>query len=561
MERIWLKNYSAGVPAEVDVNAYRSLIDMFERSVARYSDKPAFIQMGVTLTYADVDRLSLSFAAFLSEETRLPKGARVALMMLNVLQYPIALLGALRAGYVVVNCNPLYTAHQLGRQLVDSGAQVVIVLENFASVLQAALPLTQVERVVVTRIGDMLGWGRGTLVNFMVKRVKKLVPEWSIPGAIDFRAALRRGAHRAFAPPAIAPDDIAFLQYTGGTTGVPKAAMLTHCNVVANIQQHHAHLSAVLGDGQDVVITAIPLFHIYALTVSCLLAIKIGAANVLIVNPRDINGLVRELAKYRFTCFPGVSTLFKALCENPEFNRLDFRSLRIAASGGSALQEAVARKWQAITGKALIEAYGLTEASPVVTCNPPDLTAFNGSCGVPIPSTDIAIRNEEGADAPIGEAGELCVRGPQVMKGYWNRPDETAKVMTSDGYLRTGDIATIDENGFVRIVDRKKDMINVSGFKVYPSEVEEVLARHPGVQDVGVVGVPDPVSGERVKAIVVRRRDVTLTQAELEAHCRKYLTRYKLPHIIEFRNELPKTSLGKVLRRGLREAAPAPRSL
>lgn len=560
MERIWLKSYSAGAPPEVDVNAYRSIIDIFERSVTRYSDKPAFTQMGTMLTYAEIDRLSLSFAAFLSEELRLQKGARVGLMMLNVLQYPIALLGALRAGYVVVNCNPLYTAHELSRQLADSGTQAVIVLENFVSVLQAALPLTQVEHVVVTRVGDMLGWGRGTLVNFLVKLVKNLVPDWSIAGVVDFRAALRRGARGSFAPPAIEPDDIAFLQYTGGTTGVPKAAMLTHRNIVANFQQHHAHLSAVLGDGQDVVITAIPLFHIYALTVSCLLAIKIGAANVLIVNPRDIGGLVRELAKYRFTYFPGVNTLFKALCDNAEFSRLDFTSLRIAASGGSALQEAVARNWRAITGKTLIEAYGLTETSPIVTCNPTDLAEFNGSCGIPIPSTEIAIKSEEGADLPIGEAGELCVRGPQVMKGYWNKPNETAKVMTSEGYLRTGDIATIDEKGFVRIVDRKKDMINVSGFKVYPNEVEEVLLKHPGVQDVGVVGVPDPVSGEQIKAIIVKRQDVPLTQAELEAHCRKYLTGYKLPHIIEFRNELPKTSLGKVLRRALREAAPEPRS-
>ena len=552
MERIWLKSYSAGVPAEVDVGAYRSIVDLFEQSVVKFSDKPAFIQMGATLTYAEVDRLSRDFAAYLSEELKLEKGARVALMMLNILQYPIALLGALRAGYVVVNCNPLYTARELERQLADSGAEAVVIIENFASVLQEALPRTAIRHVITTRIGDMLGWGQGTLVNFVVRYVKRLVPAWSIPGAVKFRIALRRGANLAWTAPSIEPDDIAFLQYTGGTTGVPKGAMLSHRNIVANLQQHHAHLNAVLREGRDVVITAIPLFHIYALTVSCLLAIKVGAANVLIANPRDIPGLVEELKKHKFTCLPGVNTLFKALLDNPEFARLDFSSLSIAASGGSALQKAVAMKWKAITGKTLIEAYGLTETSPVVTCNPTDLVEFNGSCGVPIPSTEVAIKDEQDDDLPIGEAGELCVRGPQVMKGYWNRPDETAKVMTSNGFLRTGDIATMDENGFVRIVDRKKDMINVSGFKVYPNEVEEVVSMHSGVRDVGAVGVPDSVSGEAVKVIVVRR-DPSLTEAELRTHCRKYLTSYKVPRVIEFRDELPKTNLGKILRRALRE--------
>lgn len=552
MERIWLKSYSAGVPAEVDVGAYRSIVDLFERSVAKFSDKPAFIQMGATLTYAEVDRLSRDFAAYLSEELKLERGARVALMMLNILQYPIALLGALRAGYVVVNCNPLYTARELEWQLADSGAEAVVIIENFASVLQDALPRTAIKHVITTRIGDMLGWRQGTLVNFVVKYIKGLVPAWSIRGAVKFRIALRRGANLAWTAPSIEPDDIAFLQYTGGTTGVPKGAMLTQRNIVANLQQHHAHLNAVLREGRDVVITAIPLFHIYALTVSCLLAIKVGAANVLIANPRDISGLVKELKKHRFTCLPGVNALFKALLDNPEFARLDFSTLSIAASGGSALQKTVATKWKAVTGKTLIEAYGLTETSPVVTCNPTDLVEFNGSCGVPIPSTEVAIKDEQDDDMPIGEAGELCVRGPQIMKGYWNKPDETAKVMTSDGFLRTGDIATMDENGFVRIVDRKKDMINVSGFKVYPNEVEEVVSMHSGVRDVGAVGVPDPVSGEAVKVIVVKR-DPSLTETELRTHCRKYLTGYKVPRVIEFRDELPKTNLGKILRRALRE--------
>lgn len=553
MEPIWLKSYGAGVPAEVDVDAFRSLIDVFEQSVAKYSNNTAYIHMGATLTYADIDRLSRDFAAYLSEEIKLPRGARVALMLPNMLQYPIALFGALRGGYAVVNCNPLYTARELERQLADSGTDAIVIMENFASVLQQALPQTAIKHVITTRLGDMLGWAKEPLVNFVVKYVRRLVPQWSIPDAVSFPAALRKGTTLAWRPEAIEPGDIAFLQYTGGTTGIPKGAMLTHRNIVANLIQNHAFLDSVLQDGRDIVITALPIFHIYALTVSCLLAFKIGAANVLITNPRDIPAVVKEMAKHKFTCFPGVNTLFKALIDNPDFARLDFSGLRIAASGGSALQEAVATKWKAITGKTLIEAYGLTETSPVVTCNPTDLIEFNGSCGVPIPSTEVAIRDDQGADLPIGEAGELCVRGPQVMKGYWKRPDETAKVMTADGFLRTGDIATMDESGFVRIVDRKKDMINVSSLKVYPNEVEEVVSMHPGVRDVGAVGVPNPVSGEAVKIVVVKR-DPSLTAADLETHCRKYLATYKIPRVIEFRDELPKTAVGKTLRRALREA-------
>jgi long-chain acyl-CoA synthetase len=552
MERIWLKSYPENVPAEVDVDAFGSVVDMFEKSVAKFADRPAYVHMGATLTYAELDRLSRDFAAFLREGLKLPRGARVALMMPNVLQYPIALFGALRGGYVVVNCNPLYTPRELERQLIDCGAEAVLVLENFANVLQQALPRTMIRHVITTQLGDMLGCGRGALVNFFVKYIKRLTPKWSIANAIAFRDALRGGASRRWLPDPIAPRDIAFLQYTGGTTGVPKGAMLTHRNIVANLQQHHAQIGPALRGGRDIVITALPLFHIYALTVSCLLAVKIGATNVLITNPRDIRGLVKELRKHRFTCFPGVNTLFKALVDDPGFARLDFSSLRIAAVGGAPLQEEVARKWKAITGTTLIEAYGLTETSPVVTCNPINLSEFNGSCGVPIPSTEIAIRDDKGRDLPIGEAGELCVRGPQVMTGYWNMPEETARIMTPDCFLRTGDIATIDANGFVRIVDRKKDMINVSGLKVYPNEVEEVACMHPGVLEAGVVGVPDAISGEAVKLVVVKR-DPTVTAADLKAHCRKYLTAYKAPHIVEFRNELPKTALGKVLRRSLRE--------
>jgi len=552
MERIWLKSYRADVPAEADVDAFSSIVNMFDQSVARFANEPAYIHMGVTLTYAEVDRLSRNFAAYLHEKLRLPKGARVALMMPNILQYPIALFGALRAGCTVVNCNPLYTPRELEQQLADSGAQAIVVLENFAFVLQKALAQTKVRHVIVTQFGDMLGWGKGRLISFAIKFVKRLVPKWSIPNAVQFSTALREGAGLSWRPEPIGPEDIAFLQYTGGTTGVPKGAVLTHRNIVANLQQHHAQINSVLQEGGDIVITALPLFHIYALTISCLLAFKIGAANVLITNPRDIRGLVKELGKHRFTCFAGVNTLFKGLVDDPDFARLDFSSLRIAATGGSALQESVAKKWKAVTGKTLIEAYGLTETSPVVTCNPVDLPDFNGSCGVPIPSTEVAIRDDEGADLAVGIAGELCVRGPQVMKGYWNKPEETAKVMTPDGFLRTGDIATIDENGFVRIVDRKKDMINVSGLKVYPNEVEEIVSMHPGVLEVGAVGVPDPASGEVVKIVVVKR-DPLLTVEDLKAHCRKYLTTYKIPRAVEFRKELPKTNLGKILRRALRD--------
>ena len=552
MERIWLKSYRADVPAEADVDAFSSIVNMFDQSVARFANKPAYIHMGVTLTYAEVDRLSHNFAAYLHETLRLPKGARVALMMPNILQYPIALFGVLRAGCTVVNCNPLYTPRELERQLADSGAQAIVVLENFAFVLQKALAQTKVRHVIVTQFGDMLGWGKGRLISFAIKFVKRLVPKWSIPNAVQFSTALREGAGLSWRPEPIGPEGIAFLQYTGGTTGVPKGAVLTHRNIVANLQQHHAQINSVLQEGGDIVITALPLFHIYALTISCLLAFKIGAANVLITNPRDIRELVKELGKHRFTCFAGVNTLFKGLVDDPDFPRLDFSSLRIAATGGSALQELVAKKWKAVTGKTLIEAYGLTETSPVVTCNPVDLPDFNGSCGVPIPSTEVAIRDDEGADLAVGIAGELCVRGPQVMKGYWNKPEETAEVMTPDGFLRTGDIATIDENGFVHIVDRKKDMINVSGFKVYPNEVEEIVSLHPGVLEVGAVGVPDPASGEAVKIVVVKR-DPLLTVEDLKAHCRNYLTTYKIPRAVEFRRELPKTNLGKILRRALRD--------
>ncbi len=554
MDRFWIKSYPPGVPAEVNVHAFRSIVDMFERSAAKFGGKPAFVQMGVTLSFAELDRLSRAFAMYLQQELKLERGARVALMMPNILQYPVALLGALRGGYVVVNCSPLYTARELERQLADSGAEAIVVLENFASVVEEALPKTALKHVIVTGLGDLLGPVKGVFVNFIVKRVRRLVPAWRLAQAVPFRRALREGASRPWRAVDVEPSDLAFLQYTGGTTGTPKGAALTHANIVANVEQHHAFCASRLPERQVVVITAIPLFHIYAMTVSCLIGLKIGATNVLIANPRDIRGLIKELKRRRFTCFPGVNALFKALLACPDLAEVDFSSLSLVAVGGAPLEEAVARAWNRITGTTIVEAYGLTEASPAVACNPMDVTGFNGSVGLPIPSTEIAIRDEAGADLPIGEAGELCVRGPQIMQGYWKRPLETREAMTADGFFRTGDIATIDAGGFLRIVDRKKDMINVSGMKVFPTEVEEVALMHPAVAEAGVIGVPDEVSGEAVKIVIVAR-EASLSAADVIAHCRKHLAGFKIPRHVEFRSELPKTPLGKVLRRALREPA------
>ena len=554
MDRFWIKSYPPGVPAEVDVRAFRSIVDMFERSVAKYGEKPAFVQMGVTLSFAELDRLSGAFCSYLQQELKLERGTRIALMMPNVLQYPIALFGALRGGYVVVNCSPLYTARELERQLADSGAEAIVVLENFASVVEEALPKTALKHVIVTELGDLLGPVKGVFVNFIVKRVRRLVPAWRLAQAVPYRRALREGASRPWCAVDIEPSDLAFLQYTGGTTGTPKGAALTQGNIVANVEQHHAFCASRLPERQVVVLTAIPLFHIYAMTVSCLIGLKIGATNVLIANPRDIRGLIKELKQRRFTCFPGVNALFKALLARPDLAEVDFSSLSLVAVGGAPLEEAVAEEWKRITGTTIVEAYGLTEASPAVACNPMDVGGFSGSVGLPIPSTDIAIRGEAGGDVPIGEAGELCVRGPQIMQGYWNRPLETRDAMTADGFFRTGDIATIDAGGFLRIVDRKKDMINVSGMKVFPTEVEEVALMHPLVAEAGVIGVPDEVSGEAVKIVIVAS-EASLSAADVIAHCRKHLSAFKTPRHVEFRSELPKTPLGKVLRRALREPA------
>ncbi len=552
MERIWLSQYQAGVDPNVDVHAFRSLVHVFEDSAARFAGRTAFLSMGASITYAELDALSRNFGSFLQNVVRLPRGARVALMTPNLLPYPVALLGALRAGYVIVNCNPLYTPRELEKQLKDSEAEAIVVLENFAATVEQVAARTNLRQIIVTSIGDLLGPMRGALANFVVRHVKKLVPRFRLPGAISFRETLRLGAQQAFQPVELAPDDLAFLQYTGGTTGIPKGVELTHGNMVANVQQGYAWSRPAFEDGRELAVTALPLYHIFALTVSCLMFVRFGAANLLIANPRDIPGFVKSLSKHRFTAMIGVNTLFNALLNNAEFRRLDFSGLKVAAAGGMALQPTVAKKWREITGKTLIEGYGLTEASPAAIINPLDLEAYNGAIGLPMPHTDISIRNDAGEELPIGAPGELCVKGPQVMRGYWRQPDETAEVLMADGFLRTGDIATVDEKGFVRIVDRKKDVIVVSGFNVYPNEIEEVVAMNEGVLEVGAVGVPDAASGEAVKIVVVKR-DEALTANDLIAHCRMHLVGYKIPRHVEFRKELPKTNVGKILRRALRD--------
>ncbi len=555
MEKIWLASYPSGVAKTIDLSTYRSLGELFERSTADFADKVAYVSMGKGMTYAALERLSRAFAAYLQGELKLAPGARVALMMPNSLQYPVALFGALRAGYTVVSCNPLYTARELEHQLTDSGAEAIVIIENFAAVLQEVVAATPVKHVIVTRLGDMLGFPKGNLVNFVVKFVKKMVRPWHIAGAIGFPAVLAKGATLDLKPVEVGQDDIAFLQYTGGTTGVPKGAMLTHGNMLANVQQSLAWVKPFTKLGEEIIVTALPLYHIFALTANCLTFLSLGAKNVLITNPRDIPTFVKELAKYRFSAITGVNTLFNALLNHPDFAKLDFSRLRLALSGGMALHETVAQKWEDVTGQPLIEAYGLTEASPAVTINPMNHTERRGSIGLPVPSTEVSIRDDQGQEVPVGAPGELCVKGPQVMKGYWNRPEETARVMTADGFLQTGDVAEIDEAGFIRVVDRKKDMILVSGFNVYPNEIEEVVSKHPGVLEVGAVGTPDARTGEAIKVAVVKK-DPNLTAEEVIAFCRRSLTGYKVPHHIEFREELPKTNIGKVLRRALREEAP-----
>ena len=504
MERIWLKSYPEGVPADINPTAYASIGDFFAANVERYRDRTAYISMGRKMSYGALDRLSRAFASYLQNVARLPPGSRVALMMPNLLQYPVALFGALRAGYVIVNCNPLYSPRELHHQLEDSGAEAIVVLENFAQTLEKAIEGTRLRFVVVTGAGDLLGGARGILINFVLRHVRHAVPPWRLPQAMRFSRALSLGGRRTVEFPPVQPDDLAFLQYTGGTTGVPKGAMLTHRNMIANLQQVLAWVGASLGSAGEIFVTALPLYHVFALTVNCFVPLMVGANNLLIPDPRDIRGFVKTLQRTPFTVISGVNTLFNAMLADADFLRLDFSRLHLPIGGGMALQRAVAERWKAVTGKPLIEGYGLTETSPIVAINPLTIENYTGAIGLPMPSTDIAIRDLDGRDVALGEPGELCIKGPQVMAGYWNKPDETANVTTEDGYLRTGDIARIDERGYLTIVDRQKDMIIVSGFNVYPSEIEDVVMTHPGVHEVGAVGVPDSKSGEAVKIVVVR---------------------------------------------------------
>jgi long-chain acyl-CoA synthetase len=550
MERIWLKSYPAGMPADVTWDENQSVGELFEKSCKEFADRPAFHCMGKTLAFAQIDKMSRDFAAWVQAKG-LTKGARVAIMMPNCLQYPIVLFGTLRAGYTVVNVNPLYTARELEHQLKDSGAEVIVILENFANTLEEVLPRTPVKHVVVAALGDLLGV-KGAIVNFVVRNVKKMVPAFELPNADRFNGVLKAGAGTSMKPFATTQDDIAFLQYTGGTTGVSKGAMLTHRNILANIAQASANLMHALKGETPVIITALPLYHIFSLTVNCLLMAKMGGLNVLITNPRDIPAFVKELAKHKYNMITGVNTLFNAFLHNADFHKLDFSYVKLCIGGGMAVQKAVADRWKQVTGKVLLEGYGLTETSPCATMNPATLTEYNGSIGTPLPSTMIVIRDDNNKDLPVGGTGEICIKGPQVMKGYWQRPDETAKVLDNDGYLHTGDIGVMDEQGFIRIVDRKKDMILVSGFNVYPNEIEQVVAMHPGVLEVAAIGVPDEHSGEVPKLFVVKK-DPALTEKDILEHCKEQLTGYKRPKYVEFRSELPKTNVGKILRRALRD--------
>ena len=554
MERIWLKQYPAGVPADIDVTQYASLVELLEESFAKFADRKAFICMDKSISYRDLDEMSRSLGAYL-QARGLQKGARVALMMPNVLQYPIATAAVLRAGYAVVNVNPLYTPRELEHQLKDSGAEAVIVLENFATTVQQVIARTAVKHVIIGSMGDLLGL-KGMIVNLVVRRVKKMVPAYSLPGAVLFNDAVTSGRGMKFNKPKISPDDVAFLQYTGGTTGVSKGATLLHRNILANVLQNDAWLQPALVQPPHVeqlfIVCALPLYHIFALTACYLLAMRAGGVNLLIPNPRDMGGFIKELTKYQVNSFPAVNTLYNGLLHHPEFGKIDFSKLKISNGGGMAVQRPVAEQWKKLTGCFIAEGYGLSETSPTLTCNTADSAEFNGSIGIPVPSTYISIRDDAGDEVPLGEPGEICAKGPQVMAGYWNRPDETAKVMTSDGYFRTGDIGVMNADGYTKIVDRKKDMILVSGFNVYPNEIEEVIASHPGVLECAVIGVADSKSGEAVKAFIVKK-DPNVTAEDIIKFCGTQLTNYKVPKQIEFRTDLPKTNVGKILRRELRD--------
>jgi len=554
MEKFWLKSYPPGVPAEIDPSQYSSLGELFEESFREYRTKPAFVCMGKQITYGELDALSGKLAAWFQSKG-LARGARIAIMMPNVLQYPVAIAAILRAGYVVVNVNPLYTPRELEHQLKDSGAEAIIILENFAVTLQAVVRNSAVKHVIVASMGDLMG-AKGLIVNFVVRRVKKMVPAWSLPGHIKFNLAIAEGARHEFKPVKQGPDDVAFLQYTGGTTGVAKGATLLHRNLIANVLQSQVWLDPARAGRDDidqfVTVVALPLYHIFALTVCGLLTVRTGGLGILIPNPRDIGGMIKELQGYAVTTIPAVNTLYNAMLNHPDFDKLDFSKLLVANGGGMAVQEAVAKRWYERTRSPIVEGYGMSETSPCVTCNPVTVTSYSGTIGLPLPSTEISIRDDENNEVPLGQPGEICIRGPQVMAGYWNRPDETAKVMTPDGFFKSGDVGIVNEAGYVKIVDRKKDMILVSGFNVYPNEVEDVVAKLPGVFEVAAVGVPDQHSGEAVKLFIVKK-DQALTDADIFAFCKEQLTGYKRPKIIEFRTELPKSNVGKILRRELRD--------
>jgi long-chain acyl-CoA synthetase len=553
-EKIWHQDYPEGVPHEIDAGKYRSLKELIETSFDRYRDLPAYTCMGKTLTFGDIDQQSRYFGAYLQKVAGLDKGDRVAVMLPNVLQYPVAVFGILRAGFCVVNVNPLYTPRELEHQLKDSGAKAILILENFATTLQKVRgKVDGLRTIITTEIGDLLGFPKGMITNFVVKKVKKMVPDWQIDGTVSFAQVLKEGKWQTLDDVELGPEDLAFLQYTGGTTGVAKGAMLTHRNLVANVQQSRAWIGASMSEGEELVITALPLYHIFSLTANCLTFAELGGHNILITNPRDFDGFVKELQQYPFTFITGVNTLFNALLNTKGFSDLDFSTLKFALGGGMAVQRPVAEQWQKVTGKPLIEAFGLTETSPAACINPPQLEGFNGSIGLPISSTEVSIRDDDGNELGTNEIGELCIKGPQVMAGYWQRPEETDKTMFEGGWLRTGDMARMDDKGYVYIEDRKKDMILVSGFNVYPNEIESVIVSMDGILEAAAIGLPDEKSGEVVKLFLVKS-DPSVTEEAVRAYCKENLTGYKRPKFVEFRDELPKTNVGKILRRELRDA-------
>jgi len=554
MEKPWLDSYEKGVKAEIDETLYQSIPDVFRQSVEKFANQPAFQNMGKTLTYAEVGKLAEDFASYLQNVLKLPRGERVAIMLPNLLQYPIALFGILQAGLVAVNTNPLYTPRELEHQLKDSGATTIIVLENFANTLELVLPRTQIKHVIVASVGEMFGFFKGTLMNFVLRKIKKMVPEYRISDTIPFQTALKEGAAHTFRPVTLTREDTALLQYTGGTTGVAKGAILSHGNICANMQQAAEWIVNLLRPGKETVIAALPLYHIFALTVNLMIFTQAGSKIILITNPRDMKGFIGELKKERISVFIGVNTLFNGMVNQPDFAAVDFSNLRLTLGGGMATQKAVAEKWKKITGTPIVEAYGLTEASPGVCCNPLNIEAYSGGIGLPVPSTEVELRDADGKEVPVGQPGELWVRGPQVMKGYWNRPEETAKTIDARGFLETGDIAVMDEKGWLKLVDRKKDLIVVSGFNVYPNEIEDVAASHPKVLEAACIGVSSPKTGEALKLFIVKK-DESLTAEELIAFCRTELTAYKVPKDIEFRDDLPKSNVGKILRRELRKEA------